>query len=188
LEDKIVSRGTKTKMIIMDIKSKIREIPDFPSKGIDFKDITTLLKEPEALRYVANKIVEEFRDKKITKVLGIESRGFILGGAIACELNAGFVPVRKKGKLPAEKIAETYQLEYGVDTIEIHRDALSADDVLLIHDDLLATGGTIHAVLNLVKKVGVQVVYLSFICDLAFIQTEHKNLIRQYNPHILVTY
>ncbi len=172
----------------MDLKSKIREIPDFPSKGISFKDITTLLKEPEALKYVAKTIVEEFRDKKVTKVLGIESRGFILGGAIACELNAGFVPVRKKGKLPAEKIAETYQLEYGADTIEIHRDALSPDDVLLIHDDLLATGGTTHAVLNLIKKVGVQDIYLSYICDLAFIQNEHKNLIRQYNPQILVTY
>ena len=172
----------------MDLKSKIREIPDFPSKGINFKDITTLLKEHEALKYVADKIVEEFHDKKITKVLGIESRGFILGGAIACELNAGFVPVRKKGKLPAEKISETYQLEYGIDTIEIHRDAISPDDVLLIHDDLLATGGTTHAVLNLVKKVGVPKVYLSFICDLAFIHTEHKELIGQYNPHILVTY
>ena len=172
----------------MDLKSKIREIPDFPSKGISFKDITTLLKEPEALKYVAKTIVEEFRDKKVTKVLGIESRGFILGGAIACELNAGFVPVRKKGKLPAEKIAETYQLEYGAYTIEIHRDALSPDDVLLIHDDLLATGGTTHAVLNLIKKVGVQDIYLSYICDLAFIQNEHKNLIRQYNPQILVTY
>jgi adenine phosphoribosyltransferase len=188
LEGKIVSRGTKIKKNKMDLKSKIREVPDFPSKGISFKDITTLLKDHIALKYVADAIVEEFRDKKITKVLGIESRGFILGGAIACELNAGFVPVRKKGKLPAEKIAETYQLEYGIDTIEIHRDALSADDVLLIHDDLLATGGTTQAVLNLVKKVGVQVIYLSFICDLAFIQTEHKAFIRQYNPHILVTY
>lgn len=172
----------------MDLKSKIREVPDFPTKGIGFKDITTLLKEPEALKYVADKIAEEFRDKGITKVLGIESRGFILGGAVACALNAGFIPVRKKGKLPAEKIAETYQLEYGTDTIEIHRDALSEDDVLLIHDDLLATGGTTHAVLNLVGKVGIRQIYFSFICDLAFIETEHKNIIRKYNPHILVTY
>src|SRR5690606_24714186 len=116
----------------MDLKSRIREVPDFPKKGISFKDITTLLKDHEALKYVSKQIVDEFKDRKITKVLGIESRGFILGGLIACELDAGFVPVRKKGKLPAEKIAESYQLEYGVDSIEVHRDALSADDVVLV--------------------------------------------------------
>ncbi len=172
----------------MDLKSLIREVPDFPSKGINFKDITTLLKNGEALRYVSSQIVEEFSERKITKVLGIESRGFILGGLLACELNAGFVPVRKKGKLPAEKIAETYQLEYGTDSIEIHRDALSPDDVVLIHDDLLATGGTTNAVLNLVKKVGVSQIYLSFICDLGFIETDFKKDLQQYKPHILVTY
>jgi adenine phosphoribosyltransferase len=172
----------------MDLKNKIREVPDFPTKGINFKDITTLLKEHDALRYVTRKIAEEFQEKKITKVLGIESRGFILGGAIACELNAGFVPVRKKGKLPADKIAETYQLEYGSDTVEIHRDALNADDVLLIHDDLLATGGTTYAVLKLVRKLGIENIYFSFICDLGFIHTDQKNIIMQYNPHILVTY
>ncbi len=172
----------------MDLKSKIREVPDFPTKGINFKDITTLLKDNEALRYVAAQIVAEFSDKKITKVLGVESRGFILGGAIACELNAGFVPVRKKGKLPSDKIAESYQLEYGTDSIEVHRDAVSPDDVVLIHDDLLATGGTINAVLNLVKKVGVSSIYFSFICDLGFIVTPFKNNLKKYHPHILVTY
>ena len=172
----------------MDLKSRIREVPDFPKKGISFKDITTLLKDHEALKYVSKQIVDEFKDHKITKVLGIESRGFILGGLIACELDAGFVPVRKKGKLPAEKIAESYQLEYGVDSIEVHRDALSADDVVLVHDDLLATGGTTNAVINLLQRVGVTKIYLSFICDLAFIETSNKSRIQQFEPHILVSY
>lgn len=172
----------------MNLKSMIREVPDFPTKGISFKDITTLLKDHEALRYTSRQIVEEFSGRNITKVLGIESRGFILGGILACELNAGFVPVRKKGKLPAEKIAESYQLEYGTDSIEIHRDALSPGDVVLIHDDLLATGGTTNAVLNLVKKVGVSEIYLSFICDLGFIKTDFKENLQVYKPHILVTY
>jgi adenine phosphoribosyltransferase len=172
----------------MDLKSKIREIPDFPTKGISFKDITTLLKDNKAFRYVTKEIVSEFKEKQISKVLGIESRGFIIGGALANELNAGFVPVRKKGKLPAEKISETYELEYGADTIEMHRDALSEEDVVLIHDDLLATGGTAHAVYNMVKRVGVKTVYFSFICDLEFIQNPQKNVIHQFNPHILVKY
>ncbi len=172
----------------MDLKNMIREVPDFPTKGIGFKDITTLLKDQDALRYTSNRIVQEFRGKNITKVLGIESRGFILGGLLAYELNAGFVPVRKKGKLPAETLSESYQLEYGTDSIEIHRDALSPDDVVLIHDDLLATGGTTNAVLSLVKKVGVSVIYLSFICDLSFIKNEFKENLEVYKPHSLVSY
>jgi adenine phosphoribosyltransferase len=173
---------------MMDLKSKIREIPDFPTKGINFKDITTLLKEKDAFRYVIKKIVSEFKDKHITKVLGIESRGFIIGGALANELNAGFVPIRKIGKLLAEKISETYELEYGTDTIEMHRDAISKDDVVLIHDDLLATGGTAHAVYNMVKFAGVKKIYFSFICDLEFIQTPQKKVIQNLKPHILVKY
>jgi adenine phosphoribosyltransferase len=172
----------------MDLKSKIREVPDFPSAGINFKDITTLLKEKDALKFVTDQIVMQFRDKKISKVLGIESRGFIIGGALACELNAGFVPVRKAGKLPAETLSETYELEYGKDVVEIHRDALSVDDVVLIHDDLLATGGTTHAVLNMVKKAGVKSIYFSFICDLGFIQNSFKDVILEFKPHILVEY
>jgi adenine phosphoribosyltransferase len=173
---------------MMDLKSKIREIPDFPTKGISFKDITTLLKEKDAFRFVINEIVTEFKGKHISKVLGIESRGFIIGGALANELNAGFVPVRKKGKLPAEKIFETYELEYGIDTIEMHSDAISEDDIVLIHDDLLATGGTANAVYNMVKRAGVKSVYFSFICDLEFIQTPQKKIIQNLNPHILVKY
>lgn len=172
----------------MDLKSKIREIPDFPTKGISFKDITTLLKDKAALRFVTRKISEEFRDKQITKVLGIESRGFIFGGVVAHELNAGFVPVRKEGKLPAEKVSETYELEYGNDTVEIHRDALTEEDVVLIHDDLLATGGTAHAVLKMVKRMGVKTVYFSFICDLEFIETPQKLAIHKFQPQVLVKY
>ncbi|MGM0620074.1 MAG: adenine phosphoribosyltransferase [Bacteroidota bacterium] len=172
----------------MDLKSKIREIPDFPTKGISFKDITTLLKDKQAFRFVTDEIVTEFKGKQISKVLGIESRGFIFGGALALELDAGFVPVRKKGKLPADKISETYELEYGTDTIEMHSDAISEDDVVLIHDDLLATGGTANAVYNMVKRVGVKNIYFSFVCDLEFIQTPQKEVIQKFNPHILVKY
>ena len=174
--------------LIMDLKSKIREVPDFPVDGVSFKDITTLLKEHEALDYVIDKIVSEFKDKKITKVIGIEARGFIFGGALARELKAGFIPARKKGKLPADKISETYKLEYGHDTIEMHSDALSQDDVVLIHDDLLATGGTAHSVYNMVKSLGIGSVYFSFLCDLEFIQTAEKTTIMNMNPHIFVKY
>jgi len=172
----------------MDLKSKIRETPDFPTKGISFKDITTLLKDKEAFRFVIGEMVTEFKDKGITKVLGIESRGFIAGGVLAYELNAGFVPVRKKGKLPAEKIHETYKLEYGTDTIEMHKDAILENDIVLIHDDLLATGGTANAVYNMVKRIGVKTIYFSFICDLEFIQTPQKEVIQKFNPQILVKY
>lgn len=172
----------------MNLKSIIRQVPDFPKEGINFIDITTLIKDKDAFRFVSDSIVDHFEDKNITKVLGIESRGFIFGGVLANELDAGFVPVRKKGKLPAVKISETYDLEYGSDTVEIHSDALSEEDVVLIHDDLLATGGTANAVLNILKKVGVKKIYLSFICDLEFLQTPQKSTIKQFSPHILVKY
>ena len=172
----------------MNLKDKIREVPDFPKKGINFIDITTLLKDKKAIQYITGKIVDEFRDKQISKVLGIEARGFILGGILAHELSAGFVPVRKKGKLPSDVISETYQLEYGTDTVEIHRDALSEEDVVLIHDDLLATGGTAQAVLNMIKQVGIKKVYFSFLCDLEFIQTPEKEVLKQFDPHVLVKY
>jgi len=172
----------------MDIKRMIREIPDFPQKNINFKDITTLLKDKEALRYTSDLIINYFQGKGITKVLGIEARGFIFGGILAQGLDAGFVPVRKKGKLPARTISETYALEYGTDCIEIHSDALQKNDVVLIHDDLLATGGTAHAVLNMVHAAGVKQIYFSFICDLAFIQNSKKEVIAGYDPQILVRY
>lgn len=172
----------------MDLKKLIREIPDYPKKGINFKDITTLLKEGGALHYVIDEVTEEFRDRGITKVLGLEARGFIFGGAIAARLEAGFVPVRKKGKLPSTVISETYALEYGTDRVEMHMDGLEKDDVVLIHDDLLATGGTAHAALNLVKKIGVREIFFSFICDLEFIDTPAKRDLLRYPHQILVKY
>ena len=121
-------------------------------------------------------------------MLGLESRGFIFGGAIANRLNAGFVPIRKRGKLPALKLSESYELEYGSDSVEIHADALEHNDVVLIHDDLLATGGTAYAALSLVKKMGVRTLYFSFICDLDFIKNPKKDAIKEYETQILVSY
>lgn len=172
----------------MDLKKEIREIQDYPREGISFKDLTTLFKNNAAFGYVIEEITDFFRDKGITKVIGIEARGFVFGGAIAGRLNAGFVPVRKKNKLPAETIAETYTLEYGEDRIEMHIDALNENDIVLIHDDLLATGGTAKATLNMVKKCGVKQIYFSFVCDLEFIDSDIKREIREYKPQILVKY
>lgn len=172
----------------MELKEYIREVPGFPQPGISFKDITTLLKEPVAFRQVVNDISTYFGEMRITKVVSLESRGFIVGGALAYLLNAGFVPIRKAGKLPASTVSMSYQLEYGTDTIEIHRDALREEDVVLIHDDLLATGGTAMAALQLVQKLKVQKIYFSFIVDLAFIHTPLKEQLAAYTPHILVTY
>lgn len=172
----------------MDLKNEIREIPDYPKKGINFKDITTLFKNKEAIKYVTNVISEKFKEKGITKVVGLEARGFIFGGAIANELEAGFVPVRKKGKLPCEVVSETYELEYGTDSVEMHIDALSKDDVVLIHDDLLATGGTAVAALKLAQQCGVEKIYFSFICDLEFINTPNKELLKEFETQVLVKY
>ena len=172
----------------MDLKKYIREIQNFPKEGISFKDITTLLKDKDAFNLALEVIVEKFQDKNITKVVALESRGFIFGGAIANKLNAGFVPIRKKGKLPFETFSETYDLEYGVDSVEIHADSLDENDVVLIHDDLLATGGTAYAALNLVRRMGVKNIYFSFICDLEFIQTTKKELIKEFETQILIEY
>jgi adenine phosphoribosyltransferase len=172
----------------MDLKKEIREIPDYPKEGINFKDITTLVKNPVAFNFVVDSIVEEFKEKGITKVVALEARGFIFGGALANTLNAGFVPVRKKGKLPYKVITETYQLEYGEDRIEMHIDGLESNDVVLIHDDILATGGTALAALNLVKKLGVNKIYFSFVCDLEFIETPQKQFLKDYDTHVLVKY
>lgn len=172
----------------MNLKETIREIPDYPEKGISFKDITTMLKNPSAFNEVVNQVHENFKEKGITKVVSLESRGFIVGGAVAYLLNAGFVPVRKKGKLPAETIEESYELEYGTDAVEMHADALDEDDVVLIHDDLLATGGTALAALNLVKKMNVKKVYFSFICDLKFIANGKKKNLSEYETHTIVEY
>lgn len=172
----------------MDLKNYIREVQDFPHVGINFKDITTLLKNREAFRKVVDSISKNFQEKGISKIVSLESRGFIIGGALAHDLNAGFVPIRKAGKLPSETISISYELEYGTDSIEIHKDALNNEDIVLIHDDLLATGGTAWAALQLVNKFKVAKVYLSFICDLSFIKTPIKTEIETYNPHILIKY
>lgn len=172
----------------MELIQYIREIPDFPQKGINFKDITTLIKDPAVFKMVVDQITDHFRNKGITKVVSLESRGFIVGGALAYLLGAGFVPIRKSGKLPAETVSISYELEYGSDMIQIHRDALTPDDVVLIHDDLLATGGTAMAALQLVRKLGVRNIYMSFLIDLGFIVTPLKEQVAATNPHILITY
>jgi adenine phosphoribosyltransferase len=178
----------KQKTSYMDIKKIIREVPDFPRKGIKFVDITTLLKNPNALKYVIDDICEFYKDEGITKIVSLESRGFIIGGALAYKLGAGFVPIRKKGKLPAPVVSESYELEYGFDSIEMHIDAITKDDIVLIHDDLLATGGTAMAAQNLVKKMKAELIYFSFIINLSFLETENKKQILAHKTHIVVNY
>lgn len=148
------------------IKSKIRDVVDFPTKGIVFKDLTTVFKDPRALHIIGWDLSQIYRDKGITKVVGIESRGFIGGSILAFELGAGFVPARKPGKLPADVIRAEYDKEYGKDVIEIHKDAITPDDVVVIHDDVLATGGTMNAVYNLVKSMNPKKIYVNFIIEL----------------------
>ena len=172
----------------MDLKKEIREVPNYPKEGINFKDITTLFKSKEAVKYVIGAISDNFREKGITKVVGLEARGFVFGGAVANELDAGFVPVRKKGKLPCDIITETYDLEYGTDSVEMHVDALDKNDIVLIHDDLLATGGTAVAALKLAQQCGVEKIYFSFICDLEFIRTPNKDILSKYETQVLVKY
>ncbi len=148
------------------LKSKIREVPDFPQKGILFWDLTTAFKDPRALHIIGRDLSQLYRDKGITKVVGIESRGFIAGSIVAFELGAGFVPARKPGKLPADTVSVSYDKEYGKDTIEIHRDAITTDDVVLIHDDVLATGGTMAAVYELVKSMNPRKIYVNFLIEI----------------------
>ena len=149
-----------------EVKNAIRNVPDFPIPGIKFKDITTALANPECLKWMRDEIVERYKDKGITRVVGIESRGFILVPAVAIEIGAGFVPIRKHNKLPAETVSVAYAKEYGDDTIQIHKDALGPDDIVLIHDDILATGGSMEAAINLVKKLGVKKIYVNCIIEL----------------------
>ena len=144
----------------------IRVVPDFPVKGIQFFDVTTLFKDPAAFNEILDRLCKLYADKGITKVAGIESRGFIAGAALADRLGAGFVPIRKPGKLPAETLSETYNKEYGTDSIEIHTDAIGPDDVVLIHDDILATGGTAAAAVSLVRRFHPKAIYASYIIDI----------------------
>ncbi len=149
-----------------DLVERIRTVEDFPKKGIIFYDITTLFKDPVGLKTLSDNLYELYKDKGITKVIGIESRGFIMGPVLATRIDAGFITIRKPGKLPADTIEESYDKEYGTDTIQIHSDAISEDDVVLIHDDLLATGGTIEAACKLVKRLKPKKIYANFIIEL----------------------
>ena len=153
-------------MEIDDLRLKIRDIPDFPSKGIIFRDLTTLLKDGEALQTMGKALVDLYRDKGVTKIVGIESRGFIGGSIMAYELGCGFVPARKPGKLPSVTIKKAYAKEYGVDTIELHSDAINENDVVVLHDDLLATGGTMRACYDLVKSMNPKKIYVNFVVEL----------------------
>ncbi|MBC7768723.1 MAG: adenine phosphoribosyltransferase [Phycisphaerales bacterium] len=150
----------------MDLRSVIRAIPDYPKPGIIFRDITTLLGDARAFRTAVDRLVQPYAGVQIDKVVGIEARGFILGGAVAHQLSVGFAPVRKKGKLPWRTIAQDYELEYGLDTMELHADALSSGDQVLIIDDLIATGGTALAAVKLIQSLGAHVAGASFVIDL----------------------
>ena len=150
----------------MPIKSRIRTIPDYPKPGIMFRDITSLLEDPQGFRKVVDELVYPFAGKRIDKVAGIEARGFILGGAVAHQLSIGFVPVRKKGKLPWRTVAQDYELEYGTDTMEVHEDAFAPGENVLIIDDLIATGGTAFAAVKLIEKLGAATAGARFVVDL----------------------
>jgi adenine phosphoribosyltransferase len=169
-----------------DLKTYIREVPDFPKPGILFYDITTLLQNPLALRMTVDRFVWFFADRRIDKVVGIESRGFMFGPIVAYDLNAGFVPVRKPGKLPAEKVRQSYDLEYGTDTLEIHRDAIQPGDNVLIVDDLIATGGTARATAQLVEQLGGKVSGFGFIIELTFLPGREQ--LQGYDVTSLIQY
>ena len=153
-------------MSVESLKSKLHTVPDFPIPGILFWDVTTLFNDPEGLAETLDILYDMYKDKGITKVVGIESRGYVLGAALAARLGAGFVLARKKGKLPAETLSIEYSKEYGTDTVEIHSDALKADDVVLIHDDLIATGGTAAAIERLVRRFGVTKISVNFLIEI----------------------
>ncbi len=144
----------------------LRCIQDFPKKGVNFRDVTTLFRNPQCLQIMEDELYDMYKDKGVTKIVGIESRGFVMASALAIRLNAGVVLCRKPGKLPGETIQESYSKEYGTDTIEIHKDAISENDVILLHDDLLATGGTMKAAYNLVKKFHPKKIYVNFLIEL----------------------
>ena len=170
----------------MELKEQIRSIKDFPKPGIMFRDITTLLENPAALKDAADKIYQNVKDLGITKVVGIESRGFILGSILAERLNAGFVLIRKPGKLPSKTISESYELEYGTDSIEMHTDSIKPGDVVLLHDDLLATGGTAEAAVKLIEKAGGKIASIQFLIELTFLPGRGK--LSGYKIDSLISY
>ncbi len=170
----------------MDLKSKIRNIPDFPKKGIVFYDITTLIKDGPAFRYVVDKLVESCEGKKIDAVIGAESRGFIFGSVVAYKLGVGFIPVRKPGKLPYETRQISYQLEYGCSTLEMHVDAVKEGDNILIVDDLVATGGTARATAEMIEKAGGKIAGFCFLIELNFLKP--REVLKGYDIFSLVSY
>ncbi len=157
-----------------DLKRYIVEVPDFPKPGISFKDITPVLKHPEAFQFVIDRLHQEYRESGVDLVLGIESRGFFFGAPLALKLERGFIPVRKPGKLPRERISASYALEYGVDALEVHRDAIGKGQRCVLVDDVLATGGTIAACAQLVRRLGGEVVGISFLMELTFLMGREK--------------
>ena len=171
---------------VADLRAKIREIKDFPTEGILFKDITTLLKDPPAFRRVIDLLAERYETERVDVVVGIESRGFIFGGPLAHQLGAGFVPVRKLGKLPGKTIEVEYELEYGRDALAIHEDAIQRGQRVLAVDDLLATGGTMAATLRLIEQLGGQVAGVAFMIELAFLHGREK--LRNHPVHSLIVY
>jgi adenine phosphoribosyltransferase len=169
-----------------DLRAKIREVPDFPKPGILFYDITTLLKDPDAFREVIDQMVDQVKDSAVDLVVGMESRGFIFSAPLAYQLHAGFVPVRKLGKLPAETIEVEYDLEYGTATLEIHKDAIKPGQRVLIVDDLLATGGTVQGTIELVQRLGGEIAGLSFMVELTGLHGREK--LGDFQIHALLTY
>lgn len=150
----------------MDFKASIRSIPDWPIKGVIFRDLTTLMQDPEAFRASCDSLYNRYKDLDLDKIVGIDARGFVFGAVIAYKLGIGFIPVRKKGKLPSKTIQETYSLEYGEDTLEMHEDSIKPGERVVIIDDLIATGGTVGATVKLVKKLGAEIVECGFIVEL----------------------
>jgi adenine phosphoribosyltransferase len=173
----------------LHLKSKIRIIDDFPKKGISYKDITPLLSDNESFQATTDELQKYYANKGITKICGIESRGFIIGSSLAYKLNAGFVPIRKQGKLPYSTTSVAYKLEYGTDVIEIHNDAIHNGDIVLLHDDLLATGGTINAAIELISKFNPQKIYISFIVELSHLNGRSRiTNNKTYNIHSLIKF
>jgi adenine phosphoribosyltransferase len=173
-------------MDVAELRAKIRDIKDFPTEGILFKDITTLLKDGPAWRFAVDSLASHYQKDRVEIVVGVESRGFIFGGAIAHQLNAGFVPVRKLGKLPGKTIEVEYELEYGRDALAMHEDAIRPGQRVLAVDDLLATGGTMGATLRLVEQLGGRVVGVAFMIELGFLKGREK--LKNYPLHALITY
>lgn len=170
----------------MNLKEYIREIQNFPKEGISFKDITTLIKDKKAYKYAIDKLAENLKNKNIDYIIGPEARGFIIGAPVAYALGVGFVPIRKKGKLPGTTLSKTYKLEYGEDTIQIHDDAIPKGSRVAIVDDLIATGGTVNAIIDMIEDLGSQVVSCQFIIELTALNTNER--LKQYDINTLVQY